>query len=53
MVPYDVPAARILESVADALRVEALSLPFDAFVSMPSKEHYTGAWRGFLLGAGK
>ncbi|MDP2314667.1 MAG: aspartyl/asparaginyl beta-hydroxylase domain-containing protein [Pseudomonadota bacterium] len=53
MVPSDVPAVRLLEAAAEALRQEALSLPDAGFVAMPSTERYTGAWKGFLLGAGR
>ena len=39
----ELPALRILEEHADALRAEALALPEALFVPMPSRERYTGA----------
>ena len=48
----ELPALRILEEHADALRAEALALPEALFVPMPSRERYTGAWRAVLLDVG-
>jgi hypothetical protein len=48
----DLPAVGLLEAAAVGLRAEVLALPDEAFVPMPSRERYTGAWRGFLLRAG-
>jgi hypothetical protein len=48
----ELPALRILEEHAEALRAEALALPEALFVPMPSRERYTGAWRAVLLDVG-
>lgn len=55
MPPMDLtnlPALRLLEAHAEALRAEALALPEALFVPMPSRERYTGTWRAVLLDVG-
>ena len=44
---------QLLEAAAEAIRAEALALPPELFVPMPSKEHYTGEWTAFLLSGGR
>lgn len=52
MLPADIPSVALLEAAAEALKQEALALHAVDFVPMPSKEHYQGNWRGFLLSVG-
>ena len=42
-----------IEAHADALRMEALKLPPDAFVPMPATERYQGGWSACLLRVGR
>lgn len=44
---------KLLEAEAEAIRAEALALPQNLFVPMPSREQYTGEWTAFLLSAGR
>lgn len=46
------PFLRTLEAAAPALRAEALALPLDRWIKMPSDEIYQGTWRSFLLEPG-
>lgn len=52
MEPSDIPGAEHILAAAEALRAEALALPDDLYVEMPSRERYRGQWKGFLLRVG-
>ncbi len=52
MEPSDVPGVEHILAAAEALRAEALALPDELFVDMPSRERYRGQWKGFLLRVG-
>ncbi len=52
MSPADIPGTSHILAAAEAIRAEALSIPAELFVDMPSRERYRGQWRGFLLRVG-